>query len=63
MTRPVASTVATEVLEDVQAFTAAGVPLPVNCVVDPRQMEVVPVMIGRAFTVTVTVVPQPLLSV
>jgi len=55
--------VATPVLEDVHGLTAAGVPDPVNIVVDPTQTVSVPAIIGCASTVTVTVLLQPLLFV
>ena len=56
VTKPVLDTVAIAVLLDVQGLEAAGLPLPVNWVVLPTQTEVVPVMVGRGFTVIVTVV-------
>jgi len=55
--------VATPVLEDVHGLTAAGVPDPVNAVVDPTQTFNIPVIAGCAFTVTVAVFEQPLLLV
>lgn len=46
VTRPVEFTVATNVLLDVHALTAAGVPEPVSCVVDEAQTVAVPEMVG-----------------
>ena len=48
VTSPLALIVATAVFEDIQGFIAAGVPLPVSCVVAPTQADKVPVMIGAA---------------
>jgi len=58
--------VATDVVAETQGFAAAGVPEPVNVVVDPtpaEQIVNVPVMVGIGFTVTVAVTLQPLLLV
>jgi hypothetical protein len=55
--------VATPVLEDVHGLTAAGVPEPVNVVVDPAQTFNTPVIAGCALTVTVAVLLHPLLLV
>jgi hypothetical protein len=44
-------------------LAAAGVPDPVNVVVDPTQTFNVPVIAGCAFTVTVAVLEHPLLLV
>ena len=63
VTTPALLTVATAVLDEVQGFTAAGVPEPVRVVVAPTQTAVVPVMVGKALTVTVTVAVHPLLLV
>ena len=63
VTNPVEETVATNVLEDIQAFDDAAVADPVNCVVNPAQTFSVPVIVGNAFTVTVAVIVQPLLLV
>jgi hypothetical protein len=63
VTTPALSTVATAVLEDVHGLTAAGVPEPVNAVADPLHKVNTPLMVGCAFTVTVTVFEQPLLLV
>ena len=38
--------VATPVLEDVHGFAAAGVPDPVNVIVEPAQTAVGPVIVG-----------------
>ena len=63
VTKPVLDTVAIAVLLDVQGLEVAGVPLPDNWVVLPTQTAVVPVMVGRGFTVTVVVLEHPLLLV
>ena len=63
VTTPALVTVATPVLEDVHGLTAAGVPDPVSVVVDLSQTVSVPVIVGRASTVTVIVLLQPLLLV
>jgi hypothetical protein len=63
VTTPALFTVATPVFDDVHGFIAAGVPEPVNVVVDPIQTVNVPVIVGSALTVTVTVLLQPLLFV
>ncbi len=63
VTTPPFVIVATPVLEDVQGFTAAGVPDPVNVVVNPTHTVSVPVIVGAGLTVTVAVMLQPLLSV
>jgi hypothetical protein len=60
VTKPVADMVATEVLEEVQAFEVAAVPEPVNCVVEPAHTLSVPLIVGRGFTVIVVVAEQPL---
>jgi hypothetical protein len=56
-------TVATPVLDEVHGLAAAGVPEPVNVVVDPSHTVNVPVIVGNAFTVTVAVLVHPLLLV
>jgi hypothetical protein len=61
VTNPVELTVATEVVPETQGFVAAGVPEPFNCVVAPMQTVNVPVIVGKAVTVTVAVVVQPVL--
>ena len=63
VTTPALFTVATAVLEEVHGLTAAGVPDPVNIVVEFLQTVKVPLIAGRAFTVTVAVLEQPLLFV
>jgi hypothetical protein len=63
VTRPVLFTVATPVVAEPQGLVTAGVPEPVNCVVDPAQTLSVPVMVGDALTVTVAVVLHPVLFV
>jgi hypothetical protein len=63
VTTPALLIVATPVLEDVHGLAAAGVPDPVNVVVDPTQTVKVPVMVGCALTVIVVVLEQPLLFV
>ena len=63
VTRPVLLTVATPVEEETQGFDEAAVADPVNCVVDPAQTLNVPPIVGKAFTVTVTVMLHPLLFV
>jgi hypothetical protein len=63
VTSPELLTVATPVVEETHGLEAAGVPEPVNCVVDPAQTLRVPVMVGDALTVTVAVVMHPLLLV
>jgi len=56
VTSPLLLTVATVVLDDVQGFTAAGVPEPLSCDVLPLQKVSVPVMVGLLLTETVNVV-------
>ena len=63
VTTPALFTVATPVFDDVHGLTAAGVPDPVNVVVDPSQTVNVPVIVGWALTVIVTVLEHPLLLV
>jgi len=63
VTTPALVTVATLVLEDVHGLAAAGVPDPVNAVVDPTQTVNVPVIVGCALTVTIAVFGHPLLLV
>jgi len=63
VTTPALFTVATPVLEDVHGLTAAGVPEPVNVVVDPAQTFNAPVIAGCALTVTIVVFEHPLLLV
>ena len=63
VTTPALLTVATPVFEDIHGLAAAGVPEPVNVVVDPTQTVSVPLIVGCAFTVTVAVLLHPLLLV
>src|SRR6266480_975263 len=63
VTTPALLTVATPVFDDVHGLTAAGVPDPVNVVVDPTHTVNVPVIVGCALTVTVAVLLHPLLLV
>jgi len=53
-TRPF-DTVAAEALLETQGFEEAGVPEPVNAVVDPTHTEALPEIVGKAFIVTVPV--------
>jgi hypothetical protein len=48
VTTPRLETVATAVLDDIQAFETAAVPLPVRVSVLPTQSEVFPVIVGLA---------------
>ena len=50
---------ATNGLEETHALVVAGVALPVNCVVKPTQTLKLPVIVGKAFTVIVSVILQP----
>jgi hypothetical protein len=63
VTTPALFTVATPVFEDVHGLAAAGVPDPVKVVVEPTHTVVVPVIVGCALTVIVTVLEHPLLLV
>ena len=63
VTKPVLLTVAIPVEAEIHGFDEAAVPDPVNCVFDPAQTLRVPLMVGKAFTVTVAVMLQPLLFV
>ena len=54
VTKPVLLTVAIDVADEVHGFDVAAVPEPVNCVVEATQTVVVPVMVGKSFTVKVT---------
>ncbi len=60
VTNPVLSIVATAVLEDVHGVVVAGVADPVNWVVKPWQIAVLPVIVGSALTVTTWVMMHPL---
>jgi hypothetical protein len=63
VTTPALLTVATAGVAEIHGFTAAGVPDPVNVVVDPSQTIKTPVIVGCALTVTVAVFEHPLLLV
>ena len=63
VTKPVLLTVAIAVLDDTQGFVLAAVAEPVSWVVELMQTLVVPVMVGKAFTVMVACFVQPLLLV
>lgn len=63
VTNPVLLTVATAVFEDVHGVVADGVADPVNCVVEFTHAVKVPVMLGRALTVTTAVTMHPLVLV
>ena len=63
VTRPVLFTVATPGDADTHGFTAAGVPDPVSCVVNPTHTVKLPVIVGAAVMVTVAVLVHPLLFV
>jgi hypothetical protein len=54
--------VAHPVAFDTQALEAAGVPVPVNCVVDPAHTIVVPLKAGCAFTVIIVGTVRSLLT-
>jgi hypothetical protein len=58
-------TVATAGVPETQGLVAAGVPDPVNVVVDPTQAVKVPLIVGAGFTVTAAVAEamQPLAPV
>ena len=49
--------------EESHGVVELAVPLPVNCVVVAIQADKVPVIIGEAYIVTVSVAVQPLVSV
>ena len=63
VTTPVLLIVATPVFDDTHGFTAAAVAEPVKASVAPTQIGPVPVIVGKAFIVTLAVVVQPLLLV
>ena len=63
VTKPVLLTVATDVVPETHGLVAAGVPEPVNCVVDPIHTVKLPLIVGAALTVTVAVCVHPLLFV
>ena len=62
VTRPVLLTVATEIFDDVHGVVASAVPVPVSCVVAPIQALKVPLIVGSASMVTVSVTEHPLAS-
>ena len=55
VTTPALLTVATAGVADIHGLDAAGVPDPVNVVVDPIHTLKVPVIVGRTLTVIVAV--------
>ena len=55
VTNPVAETVAFEGSDDTHGFVVSAVTEPVNCVVEFTHTLSVPVIVGRAFTVIVTI--------
>ncbi len=63
VTSPELETVATEGVPETHALETAGVAVPDNCVVELVQTSKLPLMAGKAFTVTVAVIIQPLLFV
>jgi hypothetical protein len=58
VTNPLEETIAMEVFDETQGVVVAAVAEPVNCVVAPTQTTFVPVIVGKAFTVTVAVTEQ-----
>lgn len=63
VTTPALFTAAMPVLADIHGLAAAGVPDPLNVVVDPLHNDKTPVIVGKEFTVTDAVLLQPLLFV
>jgi hypothetical protein len=63
LTRPTLLTVATAGVSETHGAVVAAVADPANWVVAVPQTERIPVMVGRAFTVTVAVLVQPRLLV
>jgi predicted AlkP superfamily pyrophosphatase or phosphodiesterase len=63
VTNPVLSTVATAALEEVHGVVVDGAADPVNCVVEFTHTVGVPVIVGRALTVTTAVTMHPLVLV
>ena len=55
VTKPVELTVALAGVDEVHGLLAFAVPDPVNCVVEPTHTVNVPVIVGKAFIVTVNV--------
>ena len=62
VTRPVLLTVATEGFEEDHGVVPSGVPVPLSCVVAPIQALKVPLIVGSASMVTVSVAEHPLTS-
>ena len=62
VTRPVLLTVATPVFDDVHGVVPSAVPVPLSWVVEPTQALKVPLMVGRASMVTVSVTEHPFTS-
>ncbi len=60
VTNPVPFMVATAVFDETHALVVAGVADPVNCVCNPIQTANVPVIVGKALTVTSAVITHPL---
>ncbi len=60
VTNPVPSMVATAVFDETQALVVVGVAEPVNCVCNPEHTVNVPVIVGKALTVTSAVITHPL---
>ena len=63
VTKPELVIVAMLVFDEVHGFEVAAVALPVNVSVFPAHMGVLPVTVGKGFTLTVIVFEQPLLLV
>ena len=63
VTNPVLLTEATAGVEDVHGVVTDGATDPVNCVVEFTHAVKVPVMLGRALTVTTAVTMHPLVLV
>ena len=63
VTSPVLLIVATAVFDDTHGLTAAAVAEPDKASVAPTQIGAAPVIVGKAFTVTLNVRIQPLVLV
>ena len=63
LTKPLSVTVAVDVLELIHGVVVAAVTLPVNCMDEPTQTTLGPVIVGTGLTVIVVVTEQPLLFV
>ena len=61
VTTPVPETVATPVFDEVHGVVASGVPVPESAEVLPTQATKVPEIEGKALTVKVAEISQPLL--